>query len=167
MTSGQIDLALFWNKQKRDIDTASMPKCETMCIRASYVPAESQYSQGCTWHLQKWCPSRSRCRQPHRTPAPGSGRSCSRRLQLRVTEKHTSQSECWQTQRRTTAEDIRSPGTTPFVAMALMEMAVSMVWKKKKRLMGIRWPRQIKYGWPTFCVKRKEGKKKTSWSKSA
>lgn len=60
-----------------------------MCIRASYVPVESQYSQGCTWHLQKWCPSRSRCQQPRQTLAPVSGRSCSRSLQLRVTNKYT------------------------------------------------------------------------------
>lgn len=59
-----------------------------VCIGTSYLPVEFQYSQGCTWHLRKWCLSRSRCQQPHRTLAPVSGRSCSRSLRLRATKKH-------------------------------------------------------------------------------
>lgn len=51
-------------------------------INDYYLPAVFQYSQECTWHLQKWCLSRSRSQQLHQTPAPASERSCNMNLQL-------------------------------------------------------------------------------------
>ncbi len=45
-------------------------------------PAGSRCSPGCTWLQRRWCPSRSRCLQLHRTQGPESERSCNRSLQL-------------------------------------------------------------------------------------
>lgn len=92
-----------------------------------HLPAGFQYSRECTWHLQRWCLSRSRSRRLPQTQAPGSGRSCNMNLQLWMTNSQ------WQLRHTLTHYSVRilSPGTTPFVAMALMEMAVSIVWEKQ------------------------------------
>lgn len=138
----------------------------TVWIGAPYVPVESQYSLGCTWHRQKWCPSRSRCQQPHRTLAPVSGRSCSRSLPLRVTNKHwrsvsaqtnTATHNHWR-HSFTWHHSIRCNGTHGDGREHGLKKKRRSRETGQRRLMGIRWRRQIWYGWPTFCVKRKEGK---------